>query len=196
MRDPRELLALLTEKIVSLDRESGGVPEITQDDISHAMGFIRDPNASLLVGVKYCGRSGDIHKLDLTLWLEAAGKSNRWEKDEGYTRRKEFIRRMCQMALNEYMDQHLCPTCNGTSPVLRENLKNAFHKDHLFCETCRDIGRVYPSDEFRAEVMGINPKLWQRSWSDKYREIQAILYNWESLAVTDLIEALREPQAC
>lgn len=196
MRDPRELLCLLTEKIVSLEGYSGGIPEITQDDMSHAMGFVRDPNASLLLGVKYCGRSADIHKLDITLWLAAIGKFPDWVRDSNYTRGGEFIRRMCQMAVNEYMDKHLCQTCNGTSPVLKENLKNAFHKDQVFCETCRDIGRVYPTDDFRAEIMGINPKMWQRSWSDRYRDIQAILHEWEGRAVSELYEAMREPQTC
>lgn len=196
MRDPRELLGLLTEKIASLEGYNGGTPEITQDDMSHAMGFVRDPNASLLMGVKYCGRSSQIHKLDIALWLEAVGKFPDWHKDETYIRGSEFIRRMCQMALNEYMDKHLCPTCNGTSPVTKESLKNAFHNDHVFCETCRDIGRVYPTDNFLAQVMGIDIRIWSRSWAERYREVQRILFAWESAAVDDLVEALREPQTC
>lgn len=197
MRDPRELLSLLTEKIINLESVTyGGIPEITEEDMSHAMGFIRDKKAALLIGVRYCGRTEDIRELDYALWLTALDLFPKWRRENSYIRGAELIRRMCQMAINEYMDEHRCPACQGTSPKLKENLKQAFHGDHTFCETCKDSGRVFPTEAFRAEVMKMDARLWENVWAEKFRRIQLILHSWESSAVSDLYDALREPQTC
>lgn len=188
----KELLALLTAKVQSYVISSGGIPEVSQQDVSHAMGYIKDRNAALLIGVKLCGRSDDIWELDIALWETILFQFPEWRKEGKYTPGKEFIRHMCQTALNEHMDNHLCPTCKGTSARLKEDLKHAFHSDFLFCSTCMDSGRVHPSEETRADIIGVDRKIWRKVWSSKYRRIQAVLNAWETIAIKELQEALRQ----
>lgn len=187
----RELLALLTAKVQRYVVSDGGIPEVTQEDMSHAMGYIRDKRAALLIGVKYCGRSEDVWELDFALWQSAILRFPEWQRDKEYIKGREFIRHLCQMALNEHMEEHTCHTCKGTSAKLKEDLKHAFHKDFEFCSTCNDSGKVRPSEKDRARIVGVNFKLWERHWSEKYRQIQAILNDWEGTAAGDLQDALR-----
>jgi len=198
MKDVREFLSLLTERSIGLtypDRSGSAyntdVSAINQIDVAHAMGLVKNPKAACLLGVKYGGRSSDIHKLDLIVWTSVLDLFPDWTMDKTYQKGREFIRRMCQLAVAEHMDEHRCPSCNGTSPAKKEAMKNVFH-DTVFCETCGDTGRVYPSEADRAETMGIDLKLWERHWSDRFRQIQAMLHAWEIDGAMDLYAALKD----
>lgn len=190
----QELLSLLTARVQRFHLAPGGIPLLTTEDAAHALGRVRDRNAALLIGVKYGDRTNDIRQLERSLWFLILKNYPKWTKIEGYERGREFIRRMCQMALSEHMGDHLCPTCKGQSERARENLKHAFHRDVTFCVTCNDRGKVHPDDRTRAEMMGLHVDVWQKHWSRKYRKIQAQLFAWEDSALEDLADALCEPQ--
>lgn len=185
----QELLSLLTARVQRFALAPGGIPKLTAEDVAHALGRVRNRNAALLIGVKYGGRTGDIRKLDHALWLTILKEYPSWTKEKGYTKGQEFIRSMCQMALAEYMDDHLCPDCGGRSAKAKENLSHAFH-DMTFCPTCNDSGKVYPDERTRARIMQIETRLWEKYWSDKYRKIQAEIYAWEYAALDDLASSL------
>ncbi len=197
MKDVREFLALLTERglgLINSDRKGTSYNVegrgINQIDVAHALGYVKNHNAARLLGVKYGGRTSDIHDLDIAVWMAVIEKFPNWTQDKTYQRGKEFVRRMCQLALAEYMDEHRCPVCNGTSAAMKETMKHVFH-DMVYCEPCKDSGRVYPSDGERADVMGIDPMLWNRHWRDRFDAIKAMLSGWEISAAGDMYRALK-----
>lgn len=188
----QELLALLTARVQRFQLAPGGIPDITQEDIAHAMGRIESKSGSVLIRVKYCGRAEDLHSLDLIIWTTILEMYPQWTGEPGYVKGGEFVRKLCQMALAEHMDDHRCPVCKGTSSKIKEDLKNVFHQDQVYCETCGDSGKVYPTEEFRASMIGLNMRFWDRVWGEKYRKIQQFLHNLESDAVGDMTAALKE----
>lgn len=190
MRDPRELLSTLTAEVQGYEIVDGAIPEYLPSDLAHAMGFIKDKDAALLIGVKYCGRSEDIHALDLRFWMLVIDNYGNWTRTKGYKRGSEFIRRLSQMAINEYMDDHRCPACLGTSEKMKEDLRLAFHKDFVFCETCNDLGKVFPRETDRARLAKMDQGLWDKVWAYKYRQIQSLIHDLERKACEDLEDAL------
>jgi len=207
LKDVREFLALLTERgigLISPDRdmlryniEEPGI--INQIDVAHAMGFIQNPKAARLIAVKYANRSCEIHSLDIDVYLSVLDQFPEWARAAKTDRRPgtrggtEFVRKMCQLAIAEHMDEHRCFICNGTSAKRKEDMKNVFH-DMVFCETCKDTGRVYPTDIERASLMEVDQKIWERIWSNRFREIQGMLMAWEGSASVDMYVALRGMQ--
>jgi hypothetical protein len=149
------------------------------------MGTIQNVDAALLMRLKYTGDTGVLKQMDIRLYIIVLTEF----KDRGGLPKGEYVRTLCQMALAEYMDDHTCPECGGKSPRTAEILSHVLKEE--ICAICHDTGRLYPSDDDRAVIVGIHRKMWDRV-SPMYRRIQGILWDLEGNAIVDMADVLFE----
>lgn len=164
----QESLKWICPKSVFLQRISGRA-EITPEDLLHAMGRIQDPIGSDLLRLKFA-LMGDIKKV--------------YDHIEKITNNGPLV----QLALAEYLSDHRCPTCNGTSELMRERLQHAVG-EMVFCEPCGDTGRIYPTDKDRAQFIGVHVRFWPRL-ENNFKEIQGLISSIELDALRDIYNAL------
>jgi len=175
-----ELLALATARPPNPD-SLGGIPLLTQQDVMYALACIHHDGAALLLRVKYADQRSFIADLDKELCKAVAElwKAKKW--GEG---RLNLLRDMGRMALAEQISPRVCMRCGGWGNDIE-------HGKVIQCRPCRGTGRKKPSDSSRSRMMGINRDKWRHNWSDKYRYVQAILDEWESLGIGKATAKLR-----
>jgi len=176
--NPAESLAQLCEKISRYaDRVDESPATLKPVDINHALGLVQDSLGATLVRVKYCSQSNLIHDLDIGIWLRAVDlfRAKKWSGKR--------LRSMCQVGLAEHIDDHVCPICNGR--------KAAWIGSKLIeCDKCRGTGRLYPSDDFRIEVLNLPPKAWKNHYDQRYRMVQSLISSLEDSTLSDLVTRL------
>ena len=185
MRDPRELLALLTAKIQRFQVAPGGIPAITPEDMAHTLGIIYNDNARLYARLKYCGESTYGEGLALCIRRHIMNK-----KLDGSWRvpRKEFLLELSYLILAEAVDPNVCSWCKGRGEVAPET------GPVITCGGCQGGGRkagpMLESD--RARLLGLTRQAWNNTWSDRYKEVQAeTVDKWEEVVRAAIKKRLR-----
>lgn len=173
MRDPRELLALLTAKVQRFQVAPGGIPAITPEDVSHALGMIHSDEARLYARLKYAGQSEYAEGVALAIrrhvLLRKADKN--WRIP-----RKDWILDMAYMMLAESIDPNVCPWCVGRAEVRPE------HGPTITCSACKGTGKKTMRDSDRARLMGVAKSRWSEVWGERYKECQIeTLDKWEDI---------------
>lgn len=199
MRDPRELLALLTAKIQRFQVAPGGIPFLTPQDMAQALAYIGkyNPNAAIFTRFKYLReyfRAEDI-ALRMRRKIGVDLVCGDWKVP-----RKEFILDLCYLALCESVDPHTCPWCLGREKTLvDQEMAEAAQRDIkpgqtvlkegqlIVCSLCHGTGKRTIKQSDRSRLMGVTESAWSHSWADKYRDIQVhTVDRWEGV-----IDALR-----
>lgn len=170
MRDPRELLALLTAKVQRFQVAPGGIPFLTPQDMAQALGMIKHPSARLYARVKYCQQYDFAEELAINMryvvlrdLLDGTWKIPREAK---LGRDVEFILDLCRLAIYEACDPNLCPWCLGRAEVRPET------GPVIVCSACRGTGQRTLRGVDRARLLGLPTQRWS-DWSERYRDIQA-----------------------
>ena len=182
-KEPIEFLSLLTEKIMRLD-VIGGIPSITQEDISHAVARadLLDRERRL-VRAKYLLSTDECRPLAVDLYIEIMDRHKGWHKSNGH--RPGLLMDLAKLAVFESVSPHRCPWCNGRGEAKIES-------KIIACDLCGGSGRKPPSDNERAKIIGVDFYKWRL----KYRVFQDILDDWERRAANRLIPELSQLLAC
>lgn len=172
--NPRELLALLTARVQRFHLAPGGIPNITPEDIAHALGMIHHPEARLYARVKYCGQDMFAEELALSMRRHALMSIAKpeWKVPRELPIRgdKEWWLDMCRLALIEAVDPMTCTWCNGRAEVQADSKR-------IVCSNCRGTGKKGMNNASRARHMGVSREAWGKDsrkgqWATIYREIQ------------------------
>lgn len=168
MRDPRELLALLTTRVQRFAVAPGGIPAITADDIAHALGMIQHDTARLYARVKYAGEvryaegvAGAIRSQLIRSRMIDCDLGKIWRVP-----RPDFLIDMGYLLLAEAVDPHTCSWCDGRAEVRPET------GPVIVCGACKGTGRRPMKDFDRARLMGLAKSSWSETWSQRYRDAQ------------------------
>lgn len=199
MRDPRELLALLTAKVQRFQLAPGGIPFLTQPDVAAALAYIGkyNPNAALYARFKYLK---EYFRADDLVYRMRLKVMNDLVAGDWKIPRQDFLLDMCYLALAEAIDPHSCPWCLGREAVLidsemaEEALRDLRGKQVrlregqvITCSLCHGSGKRTIKDVDRAKLMAVRPDSWGHHWGDKYKDIQVhTVDRWE-----DVIGAMR-----
>lgn len=161
-----ESAKLLAPHSINLDPK-GGIPDVTAEDVAHALGTLKHKYASLVIRVKYAGQEELERDLFVSLYtcmMESGAKD--WIRP-----RPRWILDMCHTALSEFLAPALCPDCNGKGEFMHKSLK-------ITCQTCLGSGKFKPIDPQDA----LNVSHW-KLWDGQYRQIMGKLSLWEDIAV-------------
>ena len=180
-----ELLSLATARSLSLERQPGGIPILTQQDVMYALACIHHNGAALLLRVKYADQTTylsdlerEVIKATQDLWKDKKWRLPIKRKKEG------FLVELSQMAIAEHISSRICNRCGGWGSDV-ENGKITP------CKPCHGSGRTQYTYEHRAETIGMPDVTWRTYWEDKYRYIQDFLIEWEGLGVGRATAKLR-----
>ena len=161
-----EAAKLLAAHSINLEPQ-GGIPEITSEDIAHALGTLKHPHASLVLRIKYALQT----ELKPVLFVALHDSMMLNGAKDWIRPRNNWVFDMCRIGLDEFLAPTLCPTCNGLG---------SFNHGHLTvsCEPCLGTGRYKRPDP--ADLLGVNN--W-RPWDGQYRQVLGKLGLWEDIAV-------------
>lgn len=182
MSDARELLALLTCRVQRFHLAPGGIPNLTAEDIAHALGTIKNENARLYVRVKFAGqtRFADALACAIRRHIMLRKMDNGWRLP-----RPGFLFDLATLMLIEAIDPLICTTCEGTAQ--RATTTGSV----LVCEACNGAGQRRFTESDRIKMLGINKSSWYDPWSGRYRDAQIeIIDKWEDIALNAMAKRL------
>ena len=159
--DPRELIALVTARVQRFHQAPGGIPNLTAEDIAHALGLIQHSEARLFARVKYAHQFEYAEGVALSIRRKTMLEKldNNWRIS-----RKEFLLDMAYMILAEAIDPHLCPDCAGRGQGIVDNLV-------VICSSCGGTGEKKEiRDVDRARLLGVSKSNWHNNWADRYED--------------------------
>lgn len=160
MKDPRELLGLLTVKVQRFSVAPGGIPAITPEDVAHILGMISNRRTVLFARVKYADQKefaeelADLMRTQVLQEIEGIAK---WRNGP------DWVLSMCRLALAESVHPHTCSWCLGRAELILDEGKR------IICDGCKGTGRRTWRDADRAKKMEITKQAWSNHWSDRYR---------------------------
>lgn len=183
--DPRRALSRMTAKSASLERSTGGTPEVTASDVAAACAGLRT-NEWLLVCAKWVEPDGVMDRLFYELYLDVIEMATReqWRVPRG----REHLRRMAALAILEVLQPATCRRCAGTGYMLPEHLR------HQKCPKCRGSGHIHMSGRQRARIVGMDHKGWQRHWAGRYERIYRRVAGMETSALAHIGKRLNRWQ--
>jgi hypothetical protein len=173
MRNPAELIAMLTEHGVVIGHIPGGKPVLLGTDVAAALGMMHDKPAAAMLLAKYA-----LDRQALTefarYWqmaVDAHGYSERWEADSRQTMLADY-------ALSEWIDSQRCRTCRGVGHQVAESGKVRP------CASCEGLGLRKVGLRQPARALGMSAETYRKSawmprveWARRelqYRELNAI----------------------
>lgn len=179
----KELLSLLTPRVQRFHLAPGGIPNLTAEDIAHALGMIQNDLARVYARVKYADQMEYAEGLVLAIRRHILLRKL---DEEWRIPRKEFILDMSYMMLAEAVDPNICLWCCGRAEIKPET------GPVIVCGACQGQGRKKIRDRDRAHVMGISKQSWSSNWNDRYIEIQEeTVDTWEDLFAGALKKRMR-----
>lgn len=152
-----ESITKLTARSKDMEFVNGGIPEITEADVCHALARLKVPGAALLLRVKIAGQ--EFYRYPLAVEL--------------HRRHKRGTSELSFIAVNEYCAPALCKTCNGRESHKVGNLL-------IVCPVCHGSGRYRHPDP--PGQLGLNPRQW-RAMEGIYSDMLCRLSVWESLGI-------------
>lgn len=183
MSDARELLALLTCRVQRFHLAPGGIPNLTAEDIAHALGTIKNENARLYVHVKFAGQT----ELSDDLACAIRRHVMLYMLDKWRVRRiprPGFLLDLARLAVMEATDPLTCTTCGGVPT------RTTVSGKMVTCADCNN-GRRKINAVDRALFVGISESSWSDLWSDRYRDMQIeTVDKWEDIALGALAKRL------
>ena len=165
--NPAKAFALLNPRGANLSGvPGGGFGKLEAYDIAYALsGLAKGP---YLMGLaKHAGHADSLSDLESEFYAFCTTKFGGWKVPAG----KQYIRRMCQLAIYETIYQEPCKACFGRG--LRKKKDNHYH-----CGRCHGTGKVKLSKRRQSRAVGVSWSRWQALWSGRYEEIFAEAQEW------------------
>lgn len=184
----RELLALLTARVQRFHLAPGGIPNLTAEDMAHALGLLRQEEVRLYARIKYCGQVEYADKLAGRIRVYVMTR----KLDSGWRiRRPDFLLDMAYLLIAESVDPGVCPTCIGRAEVRPET------GPVIICPDCNGSGKRPWHDTDRARAMDLAKSSWCETWSDRYKEAkEETVDKWDAICGPALRKRLSEPSGC
>ena len=181
--NPRELLALLTARVQRFHLAPGGIPNLTAEDMAHALGLVKNENARLYARVKFTGETESADSLACAIrrYIMICKLDNGWRIP-----RLGFLLDLSRLMVIEAIDPMTCTWCDGTEKDMTET------GSVIVCDACHGTGKRRITDADRARLVGISKSSWSDPWGDRYRDTQIeTVEKWEDIAVNALKKRLR-----
>lgn len=163
---------------------TSGTDSLSAHDISSALaGIPRGPY--LLARAKYCGDETVINELISITESRALRLAHR----SGWSMRySDRIKKMALLALAENNIQpHICSRCKGRREIIRRKPKLMLDT----CPSCGGSGRYERSENSKARYVGFRSESWRRVWGERYVDVRAMLWRWESIVLRQLLKKIR-----
>lgn len=163
-----ESISLITARAAKMERGSGGISDISESDICHALALLNVLGAALLLRVKIAGQE-------------------KWRPhlvDELARRERQRTSGLAYIAVDEYCAPSLCRTCNGRESHRVNDLL-------IVCQSCNGSGKHRHQDP--AERIGATVGQWKRM-EGPYRDMLGRLSLWEGIGI-GAINKIREDEA-
>jgi len=181
----RELLSLLTARVQRFHLAPGGVPNLTAEDVAHALGMLRQEQVRLYARIKY---SGQIEYADKLAGMIRVHVMTKKLKAGWRIPRPDFLLDVGYLMIVESVDPNLCPTCDGRAEVHPEV------GPVIMCEKCAGTGKRAWQDADRAAAVRLAKSSWSETWSDRYKEAkEETVDKWEAICGPALHKRLSEP---
>lgn len=141
----------------------GGIPDLTAEDIAHALGMIASEEARLYARIKYCAQLEFAEDLARAMrrYILFRKVDDKWRIP-----RPDFLLDMTYLMLAEAVDPHTCSWCQGRAEVKPEQ------GPVIVCEACKGTGKRAMRDGDRARLMDISKSSWSETWGERYRDVQ------------------------
>ena len=172
--NPRRALAMLSTKTANLAGSSGGIPETTQADVAAALTAVKCRFQLAAILLRWAGQGSEEHVTDLLL-----SRAAKLKVDNGWRRGKVKLRRLCEIAVDEWLRPSQCRACGAEGNVAA-----------VKCASCDGTGIRRKSGRAYAVAVGIDESSWRQSWASRYAEIVAVLEQAESEGLRALGKAL------
>jgi hypothetical protein len=153
-----ESISLITARAAKFERGSGGIQDITEADICHALALLHVRGAALLLRVKIAGQE----TFRPALIAELA------------RRQRDNVSELAYIAVDEYCAPTLCRTCNGRESHRVGDLL-------IVCQACNGSGKHrYIAPYERA---GCSERQWKHL-EGPYSALIGRLSVWESIGIS------------
>jgi hypothetical protein len=149
---------LITARAGKYERGSGGMPEITEADIAHALALLNVAGAGLLLRLKIAGQ--EPYRRPLV--------------NELARRQRTSTSELAYIAVDEYCAPSLCRTCNGRESHRAGDLL-------IVCQTCNGSGRHRHT--MPQERLGCSQRQWE-VLETQYSQMLDRLGLWESIGIS------------
>ncbi len=168
-----EIYSLLNPKVANYNG-TGGIPNITPEDVAACLGQILTEGPGLLVRTL----AGDISSLKplrqaLRQNMAHMAMLKHWKTGPLYW---DYFDGLCASALHFYVVSNTCGRCRGRGEVKQRDTKI------VKCPTCDGAGRREADEKDKARAAGIPISLWLDTWADRYTMAWDLLTAWESEA--------------
>lgn len=153
-----ESITLITARAAKMERGSGGISDITEADISHALALINVLGAAYLLRVKIAGQE-------------------KWRPhliDELARRERKGTLELAYIAVDEHIAPSLCRTCNGRESHRVNDLL-------IVCQECNGSGKHRHIAPY--ERLGCSQRQWARL-DTPYRGMLDRLNVWEGIGIS------------
>lgn len=165
-------ISLLTQKTQVFQPSYGGTPEITQDDIAGALGFINSEGACLLGRIKFAEQNMFLSDLEkrVVKQLEWIARTEKWR-----IHKKGLLAGLARLAIVETINPMRCWCCKGTKHRMVNKLK-------VVCNICYGSGRFRLPNRSCYEAIEISKRAWQQYWRSRYyKDVLPIMDRYESI---------------
>lgn len=168
-----EIYTLLNAKAVNYNG-TGGIPDITPEDVAACLGRIPITGPALLVRTM----SGDYSCLaGLTQAFRQhvahLAMIKRWKTGPSFPGHFDGL---CESALHYFIIPNTCGRCRGRGSVALRTLQI------VPCPVCTGVGHREPRESDKARTAGIPWATWDDTWADRYVMARSILSDWEDQA--------------
>lgn len=201
----RKLLARLNAKSPQLHIGSGGIPELTPQDIAAALGMVEDRIGREIFCMAWWPDGANLTRKDLRDGLKnLLFDEYRIRHHEAYADRLERhlldkpqlrdkakywpvqVSRYGQIAdavVLEICAPKICKQCGGRGEMIIESRV-------ISCESCKGLGLLAASHAWRAERIGVGDTAYRDTWKPVYEWLYDRASRRESAAAQQLARAL------
>ncbi len=168
-----EIYSLLNPKGANYNG-TGGIPDITPEDVAACLGQIPIAGPGLLVRAM----SGDptcYKPLTQIFGQHLAHRAmlKRWRTGPSFYHHLDGLR---DAVLHYYVLPDTCRRCRGLGFITQRDTQ------HIECPVCEGAGHKDVRESDKARVAGIPWTTWDDTWADRYVDARAILVDWEDQA--------------
>jgi len=168
-----EIYTLLNPKVANYNG-TGGIPNITPEDVAACLGRIPIAGPALLVRAM----SGDLSSLRP---LQQAFRQHvahmamlkHWKTGPKFN---DYFEGLCESVLHFYVIPSKCGRCHGHGQI------TLITKQVIPCPVCAGEGNKDVSERAKARAAGIPSSTWADVWEPRYEAARDVLVAWESMA--------------
>ena len=166
-----ELLKMLSAKGINIeDTGGGGIPELTPQMVSGALGYGElSDHARLYYRIKWCYENN----LKKKLWRGVKYEVNDLAEYENWHGGMKIIPLLVHTAMMEALEEKTrCKSCMGTgAEVINSKISE--------CQRCEGTGYKPYSKRHISRMIGIDHRNFSRVWYDRYNRVLTIFYGFE-----------------